>query len=383
MEDEEIPTGPALVAQPATDLPAAGDGQAGRREIIFVFARSYPFAAWCEGAGRNPFSIVFWLRYYWFSATIFALYKNRESRFATGFSAECRPLLERSAGLLADFLLQSLGGALEHHLFILCRSARGLSVSANSLAGASSFVSLGFLLYGVNDIVDAEADRLNPRREHFCSARGAADQLAATMEDRGHSGSFSVVFFVLTGPRILFWFATLLLAVVLYNAPRFGWKSHPPFDVLIQASYLLIFMLSSWLNGVHQLPWQTFLFGALFAMHSHVFGEVMDMEPDWLSGRRTTATFLGAVPSKLLIAAFLCVETGLVYVFFDDLVIAGFLGFGAAWFLLDAMLIWKNRSYSPTEMRLFMWGWNAASLLGMYWNWAHGSLTQVRHAAGP
>jgi len=243
---------------------------------------------------------------------------------------------------------------------------------------------LGFLLYGVNDIVDAEADRLNPRKGTFLfGSLGAAEQLSALRwKIAAIQIPFLAVFFVLTGPRILFWFAALLLAVVLYNAPRFVWKSHPPFDVLIQASYLLVFVLSSWLNRAPQLPWQTFLFGAMFAMHSHIFGEVMDIEPDRLSGRRTTATLIGAVRSKLLIAGFLCVETVLVYAFFRDLVITEFLGFGAAWFVLDALLIWKNRPYSPRTMRLFMWGWNAASLLGMYWNWAHGSLTQVRHAAG-
>lgn len=243
---------------------------------------------------------------------------------------------------------------------------------------------LGFLLYGVNDIADAEADRLNPRKGTFLfGSLGAAEQLAALRwKIAAVQIPFLIVFFVLIGPRILSWFAALLLAVGIYNAPRLGWKSHPPFDVLIQASYLLVFVLSSWLNGAAQLPWQTSVFGAMFAMHSHIFGEVMDIEPDRLSGRRTTATVIGAATSKLLIAGILCVETVLVYVFFGDLVITGFLGFGAAWFVVDALVIWKNRTYSAMEMRLFMWGWNAAALLGMYWNWSRGSLTHVRHAAG-
>lgn len=243
---------------------------------------------------------------------------------------------------------------------------------------------LGFLLYGVNDIVDAEADRMNPRKGTFLfGSLGAAEQLAALRwKIAAVQIPFLIIFFFLIGPRILAWFSVLLIAVGLYNAPRFGWKSHPPFDVLIQASYLLVFVLSSWLNSASQLPWQTFLFGAMFAMHSHIFGEVMDIEPDRLSGRRTTATLIGRVRSKLLISGFLCVETALVYVFFGDMVIAGFLGFGAVWFVLDALLIWKNRPYSPTAMRLFMWGWNAASFAGMFWNWSAGSLTHVRHAAG-
>ena len=121
-------------------------------------------------------------------------------------------------------------------------------------------------------------------------------------------------------------------------------------------------------------------FGAMFAMHSHVFGEVMDLEPDTLSGRRTTATLIGRVPSKILIAGFLCIESVLIYFYFHDLVIAAFLGVGALWFLTDATLLWKNRAYSPTQLRLFMWGWNAAAVLGLLWNWSQATLTHSSRA---
>src|SRR5580692_11521103 len=168
---------------------------------------------------------------------------------------------------------------------------------------------LGLVLYGVNDIVDADADRFNPRKGTFLfGSLGALNQLSALRwKIVAVQIPFLALFYFLVGPRILLWLGILLLAVWIYNAPRFGWKSKPPFDVLIQASYLLVFVLSSWLNHAPLLPWATFLFGALFAMHSHIFGEVMDIAPDRLSGRRTTATLLGAVSSKLLMAAILCV----------------------------------------------------------------------------
>src|SRR5205823_9120498 len=190
---------------------------------------------------------------------------------------------------------------------------------------------LGFLLYGVNDIVDAGADSLNPRKGTFMfGSRGEREQLAALKWQIAMVQiPFVVLFYCFVGPGILWWYGLLLLAVGLYNAPGTGWKGRPPFDVLIQASYLLVFVLSSWLNNAAQLPWQTFLFGALFAMHSHIFGEVMDIEPDQLSGRRTTATLIGRVLAKFL-----------------------------------------------------MWGWNAAALLGMFWNWTHSTLTHVVPAAG-
>jgi 4-hydroxybenzoate polyprenyltransferase len=109
----------------------------------------------------------------------------------------------------------------------------------------------------------------------------------------------------------------------------------------------------------------------------------MDIEPDRLSGRRTTATVIGRVRAKFLIAAFLLVETALVKFYFRDWIITGFLAFGALWFLIDAILLWRDRAYSPKEMRLFLWGWNAAALLGMFWNWTHGTLTHVVAGARP
>ena len=243
---------------------------------------------------------------------------------------------------------------------------------------------LGMLLYGVNDIVDVEGDLLNPRKGTFLfGSRGARDQLAALRWQIALVQiPFLPTFYFLVGPRILWWYATLLLAVGLYNAPRFAWKGRPPFDVLIQASYLLVFVLSSWLNRSPQLPWQTFVFGALFAMHSHVFGEVMDIEPDRLSGRSTTATLIGRVPAKLFIAGLLTIETALIYFYFRDWIIVGFLAIGAFWFALDAAVLWKNRPYSPEEMRLFLWGWNIAALLGIFWNWSHGTLTRLNLFSG-
>jgi len=243
---------------------------------------------------------------------------------------------------------------------------------------------LGLLLYGVNDIADAENDLRNPRKgTYLFGSRGAHEQLAALRWQIAVAQiPFLVLFFYLLGPRILWWFALMLFAVGVYNAPRFGLKGQPPFDVLIQASYLLVFVLSSWLNHVAQLPWQTFLFGALFAMHSHIFGEVMDIEPDRLSGRRTTATTIGPAASKFLIAAILSTESLLVHFYFGDAIVTGFLGLGSVWFVLDALLFWKNRHYTPFQMRLFLWGWNAVAVLGMLWNWNHTTLTHAHPFTG-
>jgi 4-hydroxybenzoate polyprenyltransferase len=124
------------------------------------------------------------------------------------------------------------------------------------------------------------------------------------------------------------------------------------------------------------------VFGALFAMHSHVFGEVMDIAPDRLAGRRTTATVVGAVKAKFLIVAVLCAEIALLWTFFQAGLVAIVLGVGVLWFVLDATLLWRSHPYKPLEMRVFMWAWNAASIAAIYWDWTSAALTHTKSLSG-
>ena len=236
---------------------------------------------------------------------------------------------------------------------------------------------LGLLIYGWNDLVDAETDRHNPRKGTFLfGARGNEAQLSGLpLRILVVQAVFAVALVWLLGVKALVWLAGLLLATAVYNWPPPGLKGRPPFDMLNQVGYLLVFVLSSWLNGVPSLPWQTFVFGALFAMHSHLFGQIMDVEPDRLAGRRTTATTIGVVPAKVVTALLILAESLLVYTTFRDGLIAGFLGLGCAWFLLDAFVIWRGRTYEPTAMRLFLGGWNVAAVGSMGWVWTTATFT--------
>ena len=235
---------------------------------------------------------------------------------------------------------------------------------------------LGLLIYGWNDLVDAETDRLNPRKGTFLfGARGSARQLAllpwciVLVQ-----ALFALLFLCLLGAKTLGFFAALIAATAVYNWPPPGLKGRPPFDMLNQVGYLLVFVLSSWLSGVPQLPWQTFVFGALFAMHSHLFGQIMDVEPDRRSGRRTTATAIGIVPAKALTALILLCEGELIFLSFHDWIIAGSLALGGAWFLLDGFVLWRDQLYRPAQMRFFLIGWNLAAVGSMGWVWSTATL---------
>jgi 4-hydroxybenzoate polyprenyltransferase len=225
---------------------------------------------------------------------------------------------------------------------------------------------LGLFIYGWNDCVDAEADRLNPRKDSYLfGARGTAAQLARLpWWIAAVQFPFVALFVAKIGwTRTLLYFAALALATWLYNNPRGGAKTRPGFDLLNQIAYLLVFALSSWINGVPQLPWHTFVFGAMFAMHSHLFGEVMDLQPDRAVGRRTTGLVLGAIGSKWMLASMLLVESLLVFTQTGDALIAGALAVGSLWFAADALWLWRDRPYSAREARLFFLGWNAAAII--------------------
>jgi 4-hydroxybenzoate polyprenyltransferase len=239
---------------------------------------------------------------------------------------------------------------------------------------------MGLLLYGWNDIVDYEADQLNPRKGTFLfGARGTPEQLRGLpLRIALVQVPFVVAFTVLAGPWMLLCVAGMVAAAGLYNWPRYGFKGRPPLEILNQAGYLFVFLLSSWVNDVPLLPWPAMLFGALFAMHSAVFGQVMDIEPDRSAGRRTTATAIGRVRAKLLMAVLMLCEAGLVVRFFEAKQVAGFLLLSAAWFALDATVLWRGRPYSNGQMRFAMLAWNAIALISIPWMWSQASLLQMR-----
>jgi len=245
---------------------------------------------------------------------------------------------------------------------------------------AYSCFPLGLLLYGWNDYVDYETDRLNPRKGSFLfGARGSMEQLRKLpLMIALVQAPFVIAFCYLRGWHMLLWFAGTVAAAAIYNWPRWGFKSRPPLEILNQAGYLFVFLLSSWLNQVPQLSWPAMLFGALFAMHSHVFGEIMDLEPDRDSGRSTTAVVIGRVPAKLLISALLAAECALVTFFFHDLTLALFLLASAVWFMLDAIAFWRDKPYSPGQMRFALIAWNVIALGSMPWVWWKASFVVLK-----
>jgi 4-hydroxybenzoate polyprenyltransferase len=242
-----------------------------------------------------------------------------------------------------------------------------LPLGANAPLDSASFwlglfyvgFPLGMLIYAGNDLTDAKTDALNPRKDSWLfGARPSTSQIRELPQRIFLvQAPFVALFTLLIGPRALLWFGATLVASLLYNW-RNGTKDRPILDVLAQVGYLLVFVLSSWMCGLPLAPWPIWVFGALFAMHSHLFGQIMDIEPDARAGRRTTAVCIGARRAKLIIATLLCIESLLALCITTKPWLAPILVISAVWFVLDEAILWKDKPYATWQARLFFLGWN-------------------------
>lgn len=238
---------------------------------------------------------------------------------------------------------------------------------------------LNFLVYGWNDLVDQETDALNPRKDNFWfGAKGSKEQLknlprAIIIVQL----VFMVPLVILKGLPMLILFAGLTLINWLYNKKENGLRSRPPLELLCQVGYLLIAPFSILINDTNILPVMTFMYLFLFAMQSHLIGEVMDIEPDRKAGRKTSATIIGIKNTKLLIIAIVLIEVVILLFTFQEFIFGGILAFGLIWLLLDLFVIYKTKTYSLSQMKLFGLMSNVVAIISMAYVWYTGCLLHV------
>lgn len=238
---------------------------------------------------------------------------------------------------------------------------------------------LSLLVYGWNDLADAELDRHNPRKDSFLfGARGSSRErrtlpwaiVAANLP-------FFAWLVLRSGAEMLLVLVGTVAVNAAYNHPRWGLRGRPPFELANEIGVLLLVHLSVLLNDVAQLPWQSYLYLYLFTVHAHLAGEVMDLGPDEQGGRRTTALVLGRRWTKALIVLLVAIECALLLWVFGDPILAGILAAGLIWLLADIFLIYKDRVYTVAEMRLFGIGMNFAGYGTILWALYAGTFSRV------
>mgnify|MGYP000415012238 CR=1 FL=1 len=146
------------------------------------------------------------------------------------------------------------------------------------------------LLYGINDVFDADVDTENPKKEGR-EARWRGDPVVTGVVVA--SGLLGISTFGLT-PRVAWpYLAGFFALAVQYSAPPLRFKTTPIADSVSNGLYILPGAAAyAAVAGVR--PPIAALAGAwLWTMGMHTFSAIPDIEPDRAAGIRTTATFLG------------------------------------------------------------------------------------------
>lgn len=235
---------------------------------------------------------------------------------------------------------------------------------------------LNFLVYGLNDYNDLEADQVNKRKGNF---------LFGAKATRKQLDTLPIKIAVVTLPFVIYfsWIAgwTMLLLLIfmvvinmLYNFRPFRFKERPPFEIFIQVGYVFTVFFSIVLNDLEMISWQTIVYLSLFAFQAHIAGEIMDIEPDLLANKKTTATLIGRKKTKLLMLFILITETLLLLYWFEDYVLSAFLGVFSIWLIFDIWVFFKDKPYTVTQMKFFGICMNIVALLSMAWVLYSGTL---------
>jgi 4-hydroxybenzoate polyprenyltransferase len=144
-------------------------------------------------------------------------------------------------------------------------------------------------LYGINDIFDADIDRLNPKKdEKEVRFEGGPALILLVFA----CGGLGVLFVPFVGQGILPLGAYYLLATE-YSAPPLRFKTTPILDSLSNGLYALPGIVAFTAIAGEYPPAAAVAGAWLWTMAMHTFSAIPDIEPDRDAGIRTTATLLG------------------------------------------------------------------------------------------
>jgi len=146
------------------------------------------------------------------------------------------------------------------------------------------------LLYGVNDIFDADVDSQNPKKaDKEAPWQGDRPVLAAVVA----SGLLGVGLLALTPPAAWPWLVGFLILAIQYSAPPLRFKTTPILDSVSNGLYILPGIAAYVVVAGSQPPALAVAGAWLWTMGMHTFSAIPDIEPDRAAGIRTTATLLG------------------------------------------------------------------------------------------
>lgn len=146
------------------------------------------------------------------------------------------------------------------------------------------------LLYGVNDIFDADVDESNPKK----ASREVRYQGDRTVVAAVVVSTLLGLATVAVTPAVAWpWLAGFFFLGVEYSAPPLRFKTTPFLDSLSNGLYILPGVAAYAAVSGTNPPLAAVVGGWLWTMGMHTFSAIPDIEPDRAAGIQTTATALG------------------------------------------------------------------------------------------
>ncbi|MHB8753056.1 MAG: prenyltransferase [Aggregatilineales bacterium] len=195
------------------------------------------------------------------------------------------------------------------------------------------------LLYGINDLFDADTDALSRKKENY-EHRLIASQRRSLITALIGVSVLSIVFFVALPATARLTFALFLLLCVIYSAPPVRLKARAFLDSYSNALYILPGVIGyQWTAG--QWPPTPIILAAIcWAAGMHAYSAIPDIEPDRSAGIRTIAVALGESWALLFVAGNWAIGAALTFA------TLGWPGAVALIYPLIPLALWANRRWS-------------------------------------
>lgn len=151
-------------------------------------------------------------------------------------------------------------------------------------------VPANVLLYGVNDVFDADVDEANPKKDDREVRYGGQRVVPSAVLACGLLGLGLIPVLPLES---LLWVAVFYFFGVQYSAPPGRFKTTPLLDSVSNGLYFAPGAAAYVALAGSQPPLLAIVGGWLWTMGMHTFSAIPDIEPDRNAGIETTATLLG------------------------------------------------------------------------------------------
>ena len=201
---------------------------------------------------------------------------------------------------------------------------------------------LNLLVYGMNDLVDEDVDKDNPRKGNYIyGAKANRRELAALPFHIFAWAVAPLVVLVWYNPdravAYCTWLVFSFFVNFVYNNKPFQMSRKCPWELptMILGHYLIP-ILSCLINDLSYPPIGSWLYHACLLARSHVWLEYADIECDKKEGKRTIAVALGPKLAFYFVIALTCCEAIIGFLVLECNVLGVFSFFGMVVFFLNS-----------------------------------------------